>query len=70
MLPLHLSDTAATSQDGSSLVFIAPIACRKGYIQDASDRGLCYYIIRNIATTILCLVPGSDCWPIAVGEFN
>ena len=26
MLPLNLSDTAATSQDGSSLEFIAPIA--------------------------------------------
>ena len=25
MLPLNLSDTAATSQDGSSLEFIAPI---------------------------------------------
>ena len=26
MLPLNLSDTASTSQDGSSLEFIAPIA--------------------------------------------
>ena len=32
MLPLTLSDTAATSQDGSSLEFIAPIAGRQCYI--------------------------------------
>ena len=32
MLPLNLSDTAATSQDGSSLEFIAPIAGRQSYI--------------------------------------
>ena len=36
----HLSDTAATSQDGSSLEFIAAIAGRQCYIQDASVRGL------------------------------
>ena len=41
MLPLNLSDTAATSQDGSSLEFIAAIANRQCYIQDASGRGLC-----------------------------
>ena len=41
MLPLNLSDTAATSQDGSSLEFIAVIAGRQCYIQDASGRGLC-----------------------------
>ena len=41
MLPLNLSDTAATSQDGSSLELIAAIACRRCYIQDASGRGLC-----------------------------
>ena len=40
MLPLNLSDTAATSQDGSSLEFIAAIAGRRCYIQDASGRGL------------------------------
>ena len=40
MLPLNLSDTAATSQDGLSLEFIAAIAGRKCYIQDASDTGL------------------------------
>ena len=40
MLPLNLSDTAATSQDGSSLEFIAAIAGRQCYIQDASGRGL------------------------------
>ena len=36
----YLSDTAATSQDGSSLEFIAPIAARQCYIYDASGRGL------------------------------
>ena len=41
MLPLNLSDTAATSQDGSSLESIAPIAGRQCYMQDASGRGLC-----------------------------
>ena len=34
MLPLNLSDTAATSQDGSSLEFIATIAGRQCYIAD------------------------------------
>ena len=38
MLPLNLSDTAATSQDGSSLEYIAAIAGRQCYIQDASGR--------------------------------
>ena len=32
VLPLNLSDTAATSQDGSSLEFITPIAGRQCYI--------------------------------------
>ena len=40
MLPLDLSDTAATSQDGSSLEFIAAIAGKPSAIQDASGRGL------------------------------
>ena len=40
MLLLSLSDTAATSQDGPSLEFIAAIAGRRCYIQDASGRGL------------------------------
>ena len=40
MLPLNLSDTAATSQDGSSLEFIAAIVGKQCYIQDASGRGL------------------------------
>ena len=40
MLPPNLSDTAATSQDGSSLELIAGIAGRQYYIQDASGRGL------------------------------
>ena len=37
---LNLSDTAATSQDGSSLESIAAIAGRQCYIQDASGKGL------------------------------
>ena len=40
MLILNLSDIAATSQDGSSLEFIAAIAGRQFLIQYASDRGL------------------------------
>ena len=40
MLPFNLSDTASTSQDGSSLELIAAIAGRQCYIQDASGRGL------------------------------
>ena len=42
MLPLILSDTAATSQDGSFLEFIVVIAGRQCYIQDASGGGLWY----------------------------
>ena len=41
MLSLNLSDAAATSQDGSSLEFIAAIVGRQCNIQDASGRGLC-----------------------------
>ena len=41
MLPPNLSDTAATSQDGLSQEFIAAIAGRQCYIQDATGRGLC-----------------------------
>ena len=40
VLPLNLSDTAATSEDGSSLEFIAAITGRQCYSQDASGRGL------------------------------
>ena len=40
MLLPNLSDTAATSQDGSSLEFIAAITGMQCYIQDASGRGL------------------------------
>ena len=40
-MQLNLSDTAATSQDGSSPEFIAAIAGKQCYIQDASGRGLC-----------------------------
>ena len=47
MLPLNLSDTAATGQDGSSLEFIAAIAGRQCYIQDASVRGLCDVITKT-----------------------
>ena len=37
-----LPDTAATSQNGSSLKFNAAIANRQCHIQDASGRGLCW----------------------------
>ena len=40
MLLLSLSETDATSQDGSSLEFFAAIAGRQCYILDASGRGL------------------------------
>ena len=40
VLLLNLSGTAATSQDGSSLEFIAAIAGRQCFIQDASGRGM------------------------------
>ena len=40
MLLLNLSDTAATSQDGSSLEFVAATAGRECNIQDARGRGL------------------------------
>ena len=52
VLPLNLSDTAATSQDGSSLDFIAAIAGRQGYIQDSSGRGLWWFRSHMV----------SDCW--------
>ena len=42
MLPIKVSDPAATIQDGSSLDFVAFIAGRQCYIQDASGRGLCW----------------------------
>ena len=40
MLPVNLSDNAATSQDGSSLKVISVIEGKQCYIQDASGRGL------------------------------
>ena len=43
MLPLNLSVTAATSQDGSSLEFITVIAGRQCYVQDTSGTGLCIF---------------------------
>ena len=63
MLPLNLSDTAATSQDGSSLQFIAAIARRQCYIQDASGRGLCWTIKFEIKEDISLLftVQHSSC---------
>ena len=65
MLPLSLSDTAATNQDGSSLEFIAAIGGRQCYIQDASGRGLCQvtvYIFIQAAlqsVTVLLLSPAA-----------
>ena len=49
MLPLNLSDTAATSQDGSSLEFIAAFAGRQCYIQDARSRGL--WLVEGLLST-------------------
>ena len=43
VLPLNLSDTATTSQNGWFLEFITAIAGRQCYIQDASGRGLCNF---------------------------
>ena len=40
-LPIHVSGTAANSQDGSSLEFVAATADRECNIQDAMDGGLC-----------------------------
>ena len=40
VLPLNLSDTASTNQDGSHLEFIAAITGRQCYIHDASGIGL------------------------------
>ena len=45
VLPLNILETAATSQDDSSLEFTAAIAGRQCYIQDTSGRGLCCIII-------------------------
>ena len=39
-LPIHFSDTAITSQDGSSLEFVAATEGRECIIQDARGRGL------------------------------
>ena len=50
MLILNLSDTAATSQDGLSLEFIAAIAGRQCYFQDASGRGLCCTLVCALST--------------------
>ena len=40
--PIHVSDTAVTSQDGSSLEFVAATTGKECYIQDARGRGLCF----------------------------
>ena len=42
MMPTHVLDTAATSQDGSSLEFVSATAGKECYIQDARCRGLCW----------------------------
>ena len=40
-LPIHVSDTAANSHDGSSLEFVAAATARECNIQDARGGGLC-----------------------------
>ena len=55
VLPLNLSDTASTSQDGSSLKFIPAIVGRQSFIQDASGRGLCGTVVEaNSSFVYLC----------------
>jgi hypothetical protein len=49
VMQLNFSDTAATSQNGSSIEFIAPIAGRQCYIQDAIGRGLWVVLDPKIA---------------------
>ena len=51
MLLLNLSNTAATSQDGLSLEFIAAIAGGQCYIQDASGRWPCRLYVKNFSST-------------------
>ena len=51
VLPLNLLDTAAISQDGSALEFIAAIAGRQCHIQEASGRELCNS--RTLKTVLL-----------------
>ena len=41
MLPIHVSDTAANSKDGSYLEFVTAAAARECNIQDARGGGLC-----------------------------
>ena len=60
VLPHNLSDTPATSQDGSSLDFIQAIAGRQCYIQDASGRGLCWVGLDDIIITSFS-VASRDC---------
>ena len=45
MLQVDVSDTAATSQDDSTLEFVPAIPGRLSYIQDASGRGLCDWFL-------------------------
>ena len=56
-----LPDTAATSQDGSSLEFNKAIAGRQCYIQDASSRGLCLQYTNNLAIVSGPSVAVVDC---------
>ena len=51
-MSLNLSDTAATSQGGSSLEFIAPIAGKQCYLLDASGRGLCTAVRTAVSTAV------------------
>ena len=41
-MSIHISDTAATSQEGSSLEFVSATAGEECYIQDARCKGLCW----------------------------
>ena len=54
----HVSDTAANSQDGSSLEFVAAAAARECNIQDARGGGLCWRLLFLSGTIGQLLVEG------------
>ena len=61
----EVEQCAATSQDGSSLEFIAAIAGRQCYIQDASGRGLCSgtrigLVYRILVVSLITSLPGAQ----------
>ena len=65
MLPIYISDTVSTSQDGSSLEFVAATAGREFYIQDARCIGQCctHHLIDSVS--LICKT-----WPSGLGRSN